>query len=85
MSTYAVIKNPMNNLLKYECWYSGEAEVVDEQGFKSIKNICKPVRAFFTSQQATDYIKYQQQVKAFKAGLSVDNILNNEKEEVARE
>lgn len=81
MSKYIVIKNPQNFLLRYEAWYSGEAEVVDDQGYKSIKNICRPVKAFRTNQQAEDYITYQQQVKAFKEG-KLESPPINEKLEV---
>lgn len=70
MSQYAVIKNPQALFNKFQVWYRGKEDVVDHQHIAvATRDVCKPVKAFRTQQEAEGYIQYQMEVKAFKEAV----------------
>jgi hypothetical protein len=72
MSTkYTIIHNPLAIVFKHEVWYAGEQAVHDSDGFAlGTRAVCKPVKSFRTAEKAEGFIRYQQEIAAFKGAAA---------------
>lgn len=64
---FAIIFNPTNLLLKHEVWYKGESPMIDSYGqLAGTAHECRVAAAFLTEGRAANFVKYQQDTRAFK-------------------